>query len=137
MLTRNGKKYSLRDTVASFAPAFAPLGLGIWIAHYTFHLLIGMWTIIPVFQEFLGMQGDWARFGGAADMNLIGMVQLVGVLGGLLWSLMIAQRAAMRLYRRDAMFGLLPWVLVLIGAAVLAVTIFSLPMEMRGSTFFS
>ncbi|MBZ0302685.1 MAG: FesM [Anaerolineae bacterium] len=136
-LTRTGHKYSLRATIAAFAPAFVPVGLGIWIAHYTFHLLIGFWTIVPVFQEFLGLQGDWVRFNAAPNMDLISAVQLVGLIGGLLWSLMIAQRAAMRLYRRDAVPGLLPWALTLIGVVLLAVWIFGLPMEMRGSTLFS
>jgi hypothetical protein len=136
-LTRTGHKYSLRATIAAFAPAFVPVGLGIWIAHYTFHLLIGFWTIVPVFQEFLGLQGDWVRFNAAPNMDLISAVQLVGLIGGLLWSLMIAQRAAMRLYRRDAVPGLLPWALTLIGVVLLAVWILGLPMEMRGSTLFS
>lgn len=137
LLTSSTRKHSLRETVAAFAPAFVPVGLGIWIAHYTFHLLVGIGTIIPVFQEFVGLAGEWGRFGGVSDLEIIGVVQLVGVVGGLLWSLWIAQRVAFRLYRRDAAFGLLPWALVLIAAAVLAVWIFGLPMEMRGSALFS
>lgn len=137
LLTNTTKKYSLREIVAAFAPAFVPVGLGVWIAHYTFHLLIGLWTIIPVFQEFIGLQGEWTRFGGVTDMEIISVVQLVGIVGGLLWSLMIAQRTAFRLYRREAVFGLLPWALALIAIAALAVWIFGLPMEMRGSALFS
>lgn len=136
LLTNASRKHSLRAVVAAFAPAFVPIGLGIWIAHYTFHLLVGLWTIIPVFQEFIGREGEWARFGGITNMDIISAVQLIGVGGGLLWSLMIAQRAAMRLYRRDAVFGLLPWALVLIAVAILAVSIFSMPMEMRGAISF-
>ncbi len=131
------RKFSLRETVASFAPAFVPIGLGIWIAHYTFHLLIAFGTIIPVFQEFLGQTGEWERFGGTPDLNLISMVQIVALLGGLLWSLFVAQKVSFRLYRRDAMLGLVPWALLLLLVAALAVMIFSLPMEMRGSTLLS
>ncbi|MAS35024.1 MAG: FesM [Anaerolineaceae bacterium] len=137
LLTNTSGKYSLREVVAAFAPSFVPIGLGIWIAHYTFHLLIGLWTIIPVFQEFIGMTGEWARFGGVSDAEIIGVIQLVGVVGGLLWSLMLAQRAAFRLFRREAAFGLLPWALFLLALAALAVWIFGLPMEMRGSLLFS
>lgn len=137
LLTNTMKKFSLRETVAAFAPAFVPVGLGVWIAHYTFHLLIGLWTIIPVFQEFIGLPGEWERFGGVSNAEIITLVQVVGVVGGLLWSLYIAQRTAMRLYRRDAMFGLLPWALLLLAVAGLAVWIFGLPMEMRGSALFS
>jgi ferredoxin len=137
LLTGTAKKLSLRETVAAFAPAFVPVGLGIWIAHYTFHLLIGLWTIIPVFQEFIGQPGEWVRFGGLNNPDIISLVQVVGIVGGLLWSLMLAQRTAMRLYRRDAVLGLLPWALLLLAVAGLAVWIFGLPMEMRGMALFS
>ena len=53
-LTRFRKRDSLRDTVAAFAPAFVPVGFGIWFAHYSFHLLVGPGLIVPVIQEFLG-----------------------------------------------------------------------------------
>ncbi len=134
-LTGSGRKYSLRHTVAAFAPAFVPVGLGIWIAHYMFHFLIGAFTIIPVFQEFLGLRGEWVRFSISADMGLIALVQGAALLGGVLWSLYIAQSAALRLYKRQGIPGLLPWALVLIGLALAALYIFSLPMEMRGSLF--
>lgn len=137
LLTNTARRYSLRDTVAAFAPAFVPVGLGVWIAHYTFHLLIAFGTIIPVFQEFIGLTGEWERFSGTADVGLIGLVQVVAILGGVLWSLYIAQKVSFRLYRRDAMLGLIPWALFLIVIAILAVQIFSLPMEMRGSVLMS
>ena len=137
LFTNTMQKYSLRETVAAFAPAFVPVGLGVWIAHYTFHLLIAIWTIIPVFQEFLGQTGEWERFGGATNMALIGLIQLVAMLGGVIWSLYIAQKVSFRLYRRDAMLGFIPWALFLIAVAMIAIWIFGLPMEMRGSVLMS
>ncbi|NWG18407.1 MAG: FesM [Chloroflexi bacterium] len=130
-LTR--KKLSLRHTVAAFTPAFVPLGFGVWFAHYGFHFLIAPLTIIPVIQEFLGQPGDWAAFSGAADSILIGLVQVAALVLGFLWSLALANRTAMRLYRRDAVPGLLPWALLLLALAFAAGYVFSLPMEMRGS----
>src|SRR5690606_28248487 len=56
-----GSRLSLRETVAAFAPAFVPVGFGIWFAHYSFHFLIAPGTIVPVLQEFLGQPGDWSR----------------------------------------------------------------------------
>ena len=136
-LSGTTRKYSLRATVAFFAPAFVPVGLGVWIAHYSFHLLIAPGSIIPVLQEFLGQGGDWGRFGGSLDATLIGLVQLVAIGGGSVWSLLIAQRAATRMYRREAVPGMLPWALLLLAIALTAVWIFSQPMEMRGSILFS
>ncbi|MBI5667469.1 MAG: hypothetical protein HZC41_05630 [Chloroflexi bacterium] len=136
VLTSTTRKYPLRHTVAAFAPAFVPLGLGIWMAHYGFHFLIAPGTIIPVIQEFLGQPGEWARFSGTLDLTLIGLLQLLALLAGFVGSLAVANRAALRLYRQAAMPGLLPWALLLLGLALAAAAVFSLPMEMRGSVLF-
>ena len=137
LLSGSTRKHGLRATIAAFAPAFVPVGLGVWIAHYSFHLLIAPLSIIPVLQEFVGRPGDWARYSASVDVTLIGVVQLVAIGGGLVWSLLIAQRAATRLYRRDAVPGMLPWALLLLAIAIIAVWIFGQPMEMRGSILFS
>ncbi len=134
-LTRTSRRLSLRQTAAAFAPAFAPLGFGIWAAHYSFHFLVAPLTLIPVVQEFLGQPGEWARFGVMGDLTAIGLLQAALLLGGFLWSLWIAQRAAFRLYRRDALPGLLPWALLLLALMLAAGYLFTLPMEMRGTDF--
>jgi hypothetical protein len=120
--------------VAAFAPAFVPLGFGIWIAHYGFHFLIAPLSIIPVVQEFLGQSGAWERFGFAVDNQWIGIIQVLALLGGFLWSMMVAQKATNRLYgRRQGFIGMLPWALVLLLLMLAAYQVFSLPMEMRGT----
>ena len=132
-LTGAGKRDSVRDTVAAFAPAFVPMGFGIWFAHYSFHLLTGPGLILPVIQEFLGSVGDWRGWSFSLDLALIGILQSLALLGGFLWGLRLAQRTALRLYRRRAMLGLLPWALVLLLLMLAAWQIFALPMEMRGT----
>ena len=72
-LTGFQKRDSLRDTLAAFAPAFVPIGFGIWFAHYSFHLLVGPGLIVPVIQEFLGGIGDWQRWSFSLDLNIIGL----------------------------------------------------------------
>jgi polyferredoxin len=124
---------SLRDTVAAFAPAFVPLGFGIWFAHYSFHFLIAPGLIIPVIQEFFGYVGDWDTWSAMLPLELIGIIQFVTLLGGFLWSLWLAQQTALRLYRRNGLLGLLPWAFVLLVLMLAAWQIFTLPMEMRGT----
>ena len=131
LLTRS--RQSLRDTVAAFAPAFAPLGFGIWFAHYSFHFLAGPGLIVPVVQEFFGFDGDWSAWSFTLDPLIIGGLQLVALLGGFLWSLRLAQKTALRLYARAALPGLLPWALVFLLLMQSAWQIFTLPMEMRGT----
>lgn len=135
-LTRTTRTTSLRHTVAAFAPAFVPLGFGVWFAHYSFHFFVAPLTIIPVIQEFLGQPGDWLNFSGTLDLTTIGLLQMLALLVGFLGSLTLANQAAARLYRRDAMAGLLPWALLLLALAFAAGYVFSLPMEMRGSILF-
>jgi hypothetical protein len=142
-LTGTVRKYSLRHTVTAFAPAFVPVGFGIWAAHYMFHFAVGALAIIPVFHGFLidhyvtifGTTPDWT-LGGIEDFAVVGLIQMIALVGGFLWSMIIAQRVALRLYRRQGMMALLPWALLIVALAAAAVWIFSLPMEMRGTILF-
>lgn len=141
-LSNTGKKYSQRDVASAFAPAFVPLSLGIWIAHYGFHFLIGFLTVIPVFQTFVLDHGidifgqpDWS-LGGIDNLDVVGAVQTFALLGGFLWSMYLAQKISIRLYRRNAMLGLIPWAVLLLAMAYVAYVIFGEPMEMRGTIYF-
>jgi polyferredoxin len=141
-LSNTRKKYSLREIAAGFAPAFVPLGFGIWIGHYGFHFLIGAFSIVPVFQNFLIDHGitllgqpNWT-LAGIQDQGVIGLIQVVALLGGFLWSMMIAQRTALRMYRRQAVPAMLSWVLILLVLMLITVWVFSQPMEMRGTILF-
>ena len=127
------RRDSLRDMVAAFAPSFVPVGFGIWFAHYSFHFLVGPGLIIPVIQEFFGGVGNWERWSFSLDSGLIGLLQALALLGGFLWSLRLTQAAALRLYRRKALLGMLPWALIHLLLMLAAWQIFTLPMEMRGT----
>lgn len=131
-LTRlmSGDKRSLREIVAAFAPAFVPLGFGIWAAHYGFHFLIAPLSIISVIQAFLGM--PVTNF-DALPLEWIGIFQLLMLLGGFLWSMIIVQSVSSRLYKFQSFAGMLPWALVLLAMMIAAYQIFSMPMEMRGT----
>lgn len=135
-MTSTQQRHSLRETVAAFAPAFVPLGLGIWIAHYSFHFLIGATSIIPVSQEFFGLRANWSLAQSPLNLSFVGLVQVVALVGGFLWSMIIAQRAALRRFKRRGMIGLLPWGLLLLTMMMIAIQIFALPMEMRGTILF-
>src|SRR5262249_5123892 len=40
-----------KRTVATFAPAFVPLGFSMWLIHFSYHLLSGGQTAVPVIQR--------------------------------------------------------------------------------------
>lgn len=141
-LTGTVKRDSLRVALTSFAPAFVPIGLGLWAAHYGFHFLIGVLAIVPAFQQFLldhgiGLLGtpDWSLT-GISDLTVVGLIQTIALLAGFAGSLWIAQRTAQRMYRRQATIGLLPWALLLLAMMLAGLWLFSQPMEMRGTILF-
>ncbi len=135
------KADALRLTFTSFAPAFVPLGFGIWLAHYLFHFLTGGATIFPILQQFLNDHSitlfgspDWSLW-GSASFSFVALVQIVALLGGFMVSALTAQRIAFQLYRnRGAGYAAwLPWAILFLGMTLAAFYIFSQPMEMRGA----
>ena len=135
------KRDTLRHTVAAFAPAFVPIGLGFWIAHYSFHFLTGLLTIVPVTQNFLIGHGitafgppNWAL--GGLPLETVGLVQLAALLAGYATSMWLAQRTAQRLYKRNSFAGFVVWALLLTGMMLVGWWLIQQPMEMRGSFLF-
>ncbi len=128
----------LTATVVRFAHGLVPLGVGIWAAHYGFHFLTGLWTIVPVTQKavadaglpFLG-QPRWG-VGGLGE-NVVQPIEmgllLLGALGSLavLWS--IARREAPLRPRR----AFAPWAALTMLLLAAAVWLLAQPMEMRGT----
>ncbi len=141
-LTRTLKRDSLRAALTAFAPAFVPIGFGLWLAHYGFHFWTGFFAIVPAFQQFaldhgIGLLGqpNWT-LGGPPNLEIIGLLQALAVFGGYAASMLLAQRTAFRLYRRQGALGLLPWALLLTAMMLAGLWLFSQPMEMRGTLLF-
>ena len=133
----------LRVTFSRYAPAFAPLGVAIWAAHYAFHFVTGALAIIPVFQTFLADHGltwlgepNW-QLGPILPGQWILPLQTLIVLAGFAGSLFVGNRIGRRDFasRPTAMSALLPWLIVLAALAAASLATFNLPMEMRGTIF--
>jgi ferredoxin len=141
-LTRrwSGRKEPLLPLVVRFSYALVPLGFGIWLAHYCFHLLTGLWTFVPVVQSALGDLG--MPFLGAPRWSLGGLPEgLVapieqgflglGLLGSLLAAWQIAARdepAPARALRISA-----PWAGLSVLLWLTAMWLLAQPMEMRAT----
>lgn len=130
---------SLLGIVGRFSYALIPLGVGVWAAHYSFHLLTGIWTVVPVVQEMvqklgIGLLGD-------PMYTLTGLPQAyiypleIGMIGlGAFGSVLVAQQIAEREYGdEDGLSALVPWALLCTVLAAAAVWLLSQPMEMRGT----
>lgn len=133
-----GLRQSLLQLATRFAYALVPLGFGIWLAHYSFHLLTGLWTFIPALQGALadaglpllgrpawGSAGLSPRFVHPLELGFLGL--------GLLGSLLVAWRIAEREAPARGWQVFLPWagLSVLLWSA--ALWLLAQPMEMRGT----
>ncbi len=142
-LTRwwTGKRETVSSLMMRYAYGLVPLGFGVWVAHFAFHFLTGLLTVVPVVQSALTDLG-WSLLGTPRwDLGpVLPMAWLfpleLGFMGlGWLGSLLVAYRIAERENPRHPWRAFLPWAGLLSLLLLAAIWLMSQPMEMRG-TFF-
>ena len=127
-----------RNSVVALAVRYSyslvPLGFGIWLAHYSFHFLTGLFTFIPVMQAAVNELGSailgqpqWALVG--LPVNVVQVFEVGFILLGLLGSLSVAYLLAAT-DRMSRVF--IPWAVLALAIAAAAFWVMSQPMEMRG-----
>jgi hypothetical protein len=121
-----------------YAYALVPLGFGVWLAHYGFHLLTGLWTFVPVAQAAL-VDAGWPVL-GAPRWDFGGMPEALvypaelGFLGlGLVGSLIVARRLAEANAPSRSAAAFAPWAVLSVLLWLCAMWLLSQPMEMRGT----
>lgn len=142
-LTRRltGTREWLLSLITCYAYSLVPVGFGVWLAHFLFHFLTGVLTIVPVVQSlFLDM--GWRVLGTPRwDLGpLVPKVWLfpleVGFMAlGWLGSLLVAYRIAERENLHRPWRAFLPWAGLLLLLLLAGMWLMAQPMEMRG-TFF-
>jgi hypothetical protein len=130
-----------KKTISTFAPAFVPVGFSMWLIHFSYHLLSGGQTALPVIQRaamdveinILGAP-DWSLSGAMPSLDWLPSLNLLLLDLGLLLSLYLGWRIASRFnlsfaqtVRLNAPWAGLSFVLYSIGLWI----IFQ-PMQMRG-----
>jgi Fe-S-cluster-containing hydrogenase component 2 len=138
-LTRisEGRKRSLISVAMRYSYSLVPLGFGIWLAHFGFHLLTGLFTFIPVTQAAVAEIG-WAVFGqprwGLSGLapNVVQLFEFGFIALGLLGSLLVSYAivATEKVSHPARVFSL--WAAVSLLMAAAAFWLMSQPMEMRG-----
>ena len=130
---------SVKDIAVRYAYALIPFGAGVWLAHYGFHFLTGLLTIVPVTQS-AAIDAAGRAFLGEPDWRWLGMrpgsvfpLQIGAVLLGSLGSLVIAYRISERESPGAPARAAAPWAVLILGLGVLALWILAQPMEMRGT----
>jgi polyferredoxin len=132
---------SMRSDIIAYAVALLPLGFGLWIAHYGFHLLTGVLTIAPVTQSAAADLAGWPVLGNP-QWRLAGMrpgvvfpIQIGFVVLGMIGSLAVARGISEREYPETPLAATIPWSIVLLILAAAALWVLSNPMEMRAVGF--
>ncbi|MGH9823488.1 MAG: 4Fe-4S binding protein [Blastocatellia bacterium] len=138
-LTRvwGGVRRGLLPIAVRYSYALVPLGFGIWLAHYGFHFLTGLYTFIPVAQNAAASLGR--PFLGEPRWGLTGMPQSVvhafelGFLGlGLVGSLLVSYRLSQAEPVERPLRIFIPWAALSLILFIAALWLMSQPMEMRG-----
>jgi hypothetical protein len=127
---------------ARFSFALLPIGFGMWLAHYSFHLLTSYGTIVPAMQRFAADQG-WSALGAPIVQcaccqpasNWIPHLEILmldfGVLLSLYTAFRIAETTASQVTQALKVF--VPWGLLICLLFGCGVWIVLQPMEMRGT----
>ena len=132
---------TLRATVLAYAYALIPVGLGIWAAHYGFHLLTGALTIVPVAQSATVDAFGHALLGGpfwgwvGLQPGAVFPIQLGCVVLGASGSMAMVQAISQRDQPTRPMLASVPWLVVVLLLTTTALWILSQPMEMRAVRF--
>jgi ferredoxin len=140
-LTRlaSASRLSVPQVVVRYAYALVPLGVGMWLAHYAFHFLTGVWTIVPVSQD-AAIDAVGRAIFGEPSWRWLGMrpgevlpLQLGAILLGAVGSLVLVYRISERDHPGAAGRAALSWMVMIACLVVLALWILAQPMEMRGT----
>jgi len=137
-----GSSRPLVPTAVRYSYGLVPLGFGMWLAHYGFHLLTGLWTVIPVTQSamadlgwnFLGeprwmWTGIPVRFVQPIELTFIGL----GVMG----SLLVTRRLAEDDCAEHPMRAFVPWAVACLLISAASAWLTFQPMEMRATFMMS
>jgi hypothetical protein len=130
-----------REYVSTFAQAFVPLGFSMWLAHFSYHLLTGAQTAVPVIQRAATNVGltifgkpEWSLSSSMPNFDWLPSLQLLLLGLGLLLTLYVGWRLASSFRLRFARtLGLVaPWAVLAIVLYSTGIWIILQPMQMRG-----
>jgi hypothetical protein len=122
-----------RASAIRYSYGLAPLGFGVWLAHYGFHFLTGLYTFIPVTQRALWpVLGDprWRLTG--IPGRFVQPLELGFLVLGLAGSLLVIMRLAQDDSADRPMRAFAPWAAVCVLLFGASLWLMFQPMEMRG-----
>jgi len=132
----HGSKLTFVPLTVRYSYTLAPLGLGMWLAHYGFHFFTGILTVIPVTQSALADLGVhllgaplWTWTG--LPTRFVQPLELGFLLLGFGGSLLVIHHLADEDCPSQPMRAFVPWALVSALLGIVSVWLMFQPMEMR------
>jgi polyferredoxin len=132
----SGNPRAVVPLAVRYSYALAPLGFGMWLAHYGFHFFSGLYTVIPVTQNALANLG-WPILGAPAwrltgiPARFIHPLEMGFLVLGLAGSLLVAFRLAEEDAPGKALRAFAPWASVSVILWLASLWLMYQPMEMR------
>ena len=134
----SGSKRPLVPLAVRYSYGLVPLGFGMWLAHYGFHLFTGVLTIIPVTQDAIAKLGSpllgtplWRLTG--LPVHLVRPLEMVFLALGFLGSLMVTYRLSEEDCEQSPARAFLPWAAVAVCLLAASIWLLYQPMEMRAT----
>jgi ferredoxin len=122
--------------IARYTYGLVPLGFGMWLAHYSFHFLSGLYTIIPVTQSAVASLGfpwlgepRWTLRG--LPSNLVQVSEIGFLLFGLAASMTVIYGLAEEDSPQKPARAFVPWAMVCLILWTASMWMMFQPMEMR------
>jgi cytochrome c oxidase assembly factor CtaG/polyferredoxin len=122
------------EVATRFAYALVPLGFGMWLAHYGFHLATGYDAVVPVTQRFaadIGLSAlgspEWSRACCRPQPAWLLPLEILFLDAGLLLSLYAGYRLS------PSLKALLPWAVLMVLLFAVGIWVLFQPMQMRGT----
>jgi ferredoxin len=138
MRAATGCQRALAPLALRYTYGLVPLGFGIWLAHYGFHFLTGLYTIVPVAQSAVASLGRPLL--GEPHWRLTGLpfyavqpLELGFLILGLAGSLVVVYSLSEEDSPGHPIRAFVPWAMVCVALCAAAVWLMLQPMEMRGT----
>lgn len=133
-----GVKRAFLPLVVRYSYALVPIGFGMWLAHYGFHFLTGLYTIIPVTQNVFASLG-WPLLGQprwtltGLPANAVQVIEIGFLLLGFAGSLAVAHGLAEEDSPKQPLRAFIPWAVVCALLFSASLWLIFQPMEMRAT----
>jgi hypothetical protein len=131
-----GSRRAMLPLAVRYTYGLVPLGFGMWLAHYCFHFLTGLYTLIPVTQNAIaGLGRPWLgepRWGlTGLPANIVQVVEIGFLVLGLAGSLAVTYGLAEDDSPDKPLRAFLPWAAVCLILWFASMWLMFQPMEMR------